>query len=365
MNFLQWMRRFPGALFKDVPRFSAAFKYSGRGFQSDPRGWISLCNRIESLQTNPSGPGVECLWKWGSDLVACNVIPGLGRHLMNDTIQEWPIRFADHLPTASAVPSVSFLFAHGGRDRLAQLRRTIRSIFAQVGCAVEVIVIDQSTVPVFSELPSGVRYRHLSKEGVPAGWHKSWAYNVGARMSRSEILVFQDGDICMPERYAYEVHKTLTSGQYDVASLQRLLFYLDRRSTDLIEARDNVEGALAPERVFQNWKGGTIAVRRETFFQLGGFDEGFVDWGGEDDEFYDRCSAVRHCRFGYLPFIHLWHPPQPGRKQTDNPNISVVMPWRMGIDPNDRITELSLRDFGNSKGPTPSIAYKDAITRSR
>lgn len=361
MNFLQWMRRVPGALFKDLPRFRAAFGFSGHGFQSDPRGWISLCNRIETLQQNAVGPGVRCQWKWGSDLVACDVVPGLGRRLMKDSLQEWPIRFADRLPDNATAPAVSFLFAHAGRDRLAQLRRTIRSIFAQTNCPVEVIVVDQSTEPVFAELPSGIRYRHLSKHGVPAGWYKSWAYNVGARMARSGILVFQDGDICVPERYAFEVHKSLTSGHYDVASIQRLLFYLDRRSTDLIEDRDNLDGTLCPERVFQNWKGGTIAVLRETFFQLGGFDEGFVDWGGEDDEFYDRCSAVRHCRFGYLPFIHLWHPPQAGRKQADNPNISTVMPWRMAIPALARVTELSGRNFGNDYQPDPINGYKHRL----
>lgn len=352
------MRRVPGALFKDLPRFRAAFGYSGYGFQSDPRGWISLCNRIETLQRNAAGPGVLCQWKWGSDLVACDVVPGLGRRLMKDAIQEWPIRFADRLSESVSVPAVSFLIAHGGRERLSQLRRTIRSIFAQVGCAVEVIVVDQSPEPVLAELPSGVRYRHLSKQGVPPGWYKSWAYNVGARMARSEILVFQDGDICIPELYAFEVHKTLTSGRYDVASIQRLLFYLDQRSTDQTENSGNLDGPLSPERVFQNWKGGTIAVRRETFFQLGGFDEGFVDWGGEDDEFYDRCSAVRHCRFGYLPFIHLWHPPQTGRKQADNPNIATVMPWRMAIPAKARVAELCMRNFGDDHHPDPIDGYK-------
>ena len=365
MNFLQWMRRVPGALLKDVPRFRAASRYSGHGFQSDPQGWISLCNRIETLQQNSNGPGVQCNWKWGSDLAACEVLPRLGRRIMRDAVQEWPIRFANTLPDSSAVPSVSFIFAHGGRDRLPQLRRTIRSIFAQTECVVEVIVVDQSPEPVIAELPHGIRYRHLSKQDIPVGWYKSWAYNVGARIAKSDVLIFQDGDICVPDRYASEVFQTLTSGHYDVASIQRLLFYLDKTSTARVESCDSVAGRLTPERVFQNWKGGTIAVRREVFFRLGGFDEGFVDWGGEDDEFYDRCSAVRHCRFGYLPFVHLWHKPQVGRKQNDNPNIAKVMPWRMGIPAPNRMQELSQRRFGNPEVSDPIRGYKWDMSRMK
>jgi hypothetical protein len=113
--------------------------------------------------------------------------------------------------------------------------------------------------------------------------------------------------------------------------------------------------------VFQNWKGGTIAIRRDAFFELGGFDEGFVDWGGEDDEFYDRCGALTHCRYSYLPFVHLWHRPQQDRKLADNLNISRIMPWRMQIPAAERIAELKSRDFGNPSRPDPFFSYKSIV----
>ncbi len=353
--------RLPGVLLKDVPRFLQAFRNSGEGFTSHHNGWIRLCNRIENLSANPNGIGVACNWKWGSDLVACDVLPMLGRALLKLSLTEWPIEFADSPQLSEAPPKVSFIFAHSGTDRLPQLRRTIRSLFAQVGCPVEVIVVDQSEVPVLAQLPFHVQYRHLDKSTVQAGWHKSWAYNVGARIAKSDILVFQDGDICVPRSYAEEVYRTLTSGGHEAASIQRLLYYLDPDSTRRIENADSCDIPLTPERVFQNWKGGTIAIRKDAFFRIGGFDEGFVDWGGEDDEFYDRCAALKHCRFGYLPFIHLWHKPQPGRKQGDNPNIAYVMPWRMQIPLGPRIDELSARRFGHPDGPDPSRCYKTGL----
>jgi hypothetical protein len=280
---------------------------------------------------------------------------------MQRALQDWPIAFAD-APTRSLGPRVSFIFAHGGRERLSQLQQTIRSVFAQTQVDIECVVIDQSRVPLAGEMPPYVVYRHLAKEHVPPGWHKAWAFNVGARISSGEILIFQDGDICVPQRYASEVVRTISGEGYEAASLQRFLFYLDPPATRYALSRGHFDLRRYPKRVYQNWKGGTIAVRRDVFLALGGFDEGFVDWGGEDDEFYDRCGTVRHCRYGFLPFVHLWHPSQPDRKQSSNLNISQIMPWRMQIPAADRIAELTGRDFGNPLHPDPLTSYKSRIS---
>lgn len=358
MRYLKSLRDLLGVAIYDWSRFQRACAEPVTRGASPPRGWTSLCNRIEHLTPNPTGPGVQCDWQWGTELHASHVMPSLGRQLMDVALRDWPIHFAD-TPSVSNGPRISFIFAHGGRDRLPQLRRTIRSVYAQQDVSAECVVVDQSEEPVLSELPSGTTYMHLTKTAVARGWHKSWAYNVGARAATGDILVFHDGDICVPQRYGVEVARTLQQDGYDVASIQRFLFYLDPSGTAEVERRDRFGSQLVPERVYQNWKGGTIAIRRDAFFAVGGFDEGFVDWGGEDDEFFDRCrQSLRHCRFGYLPFVHLWHRPQPDRKATDNVNISQIMPWRMALPVEERRQELSTRRFGDATGPDPKVSYK-------
>jgi len=363
MRLIKTLRELAGVALLDVPTFRAALRRDLNRTRQPSGAWISLCNRIEQLTPNPNGPGVQCGWQWGSELHACRVLPKLGRDLMEAAFRDWPIRFAN-APISQSGPRVSFIFAHSGRDRVKQLCRTIRSVFAQRDVRVECIVVGQSPSPVEGILPNKIRFRHLGKEGLPSGWYKSWAYNVGARIATGDVLVFQDGDVCVPERYAAEVARSILYDGYNAASLQRFLFYLDLATTQRIERQDTTEIRCIPERVFQNWKGGTIAVQRESFFELGGFDEGFVDWGGEDDEFYDRCGALQHCRYGYLPFVHLWHRPQQDRKLADNPNISCIMPWRMQIPIAQRISELTSRDFGNPRGPDPLVSYKSLVRRS-
>ncbi len=61
--------------------------------------------------------------------------------------------------------------------------------------------------------------------------------------------------------------------------------------------------------------GGSIALSRDAFHAIGGYDESFVGWGGEDNEFWERAQTRRVWPYGYLPFVHLWHAPQPEKLQ--------------------------------------------------
>jgi len=70
--------------------------------------------------------------------------------------------------------------------------------------------------------------------------------------------------------------------------------------------------------VIQNVRGGSVAITREAYDTIGGFDESFVGWGGEDLEFWERAETRRATRFGYLPMIHLWHAAQPEKLQVQD-----------------------------------------------
>lgn len=351
MSALRWLRDLPGVALRDLPLYRRAFAHSGPGFRSDPSGWTALSNRTEPLRR--AGPGYQCDWPWGSELRAAAVLPPLARRLMHLALAEWPIAFCD-APRAGA-PQVSFIFAHAGRDRLPQLRQTIRAVFAQdLPC--EVVVVDQSETQLLAELPAAVRYRHLAKDAIAPGWYKSWAYNIGARLATAPILVFHDGDTLPPVAYAREIVTTIRERGFAAASLQRFLFYLNPSDSIDVQRCDACAGA-TPTMVFQNWKGGTIAIEREAFLASGGYDESFVNWGGEDDEFYDRVSDVGHCRDGYLPFVHLWHAPQAQRYSASGANVRDKLPALLRIERASRSNALRLRGQANFDGPrTESLA---------
>ena len=59
------------------------------------------------------------------------------------------------------------------------------------------------------------------------------------------------------------------------------------------------------------WGGkGIVACYKKDFEQLGGLNEKYTSWGGEDEEFYLRCyennMRVIRCREKHL--LHHWHP---------------------------------------------------------
>ncbi|MFC0470708.1 galactosyltransferase-related protein [Halalkalibacter kiskunsagensis] len=65
--------------------------------------------------------------------------------------------------------------------------------------------------------------------------------------------------------------------------------------------------------------GGVNIVPRKYFSYIGGFDERFRGWGGEDDAF----NAAMNTLCGHygrldLDIYHLWHPPAPGSHESNN-----------------------------------------------
>jgi|CXWL01.1.fsa_nt_gi hypothetical protein len=319
-----------GVVFRDLPGLLPKLL--------TPASWIAIGNRHDALVPEADGPGIRCEGDWSSDLHACDVFPVLGSWLMSRALNQWPIRLAESAPAPSS-PEVSFVIPHRGRERIELLRLVIASILAQRDARVECIVVEQSPTREVYDLPNGVRYLHLNHELDPQPWRKSWAFNVGVQMARGNIVVCHDGDILVPERYSAEIQSQMQGGRFQVVHLQRFLFYVDQAATADFAARGTVVPVRC-ERVNQNWQGGTLAITKSAYDAIGGFDERFVDWGGEDNEFFDRCTTLRQNTFGYLPFVHLWHAPQPTKFNAAREHALSVMRERMAMPHAQRAAEL-------------------------
>ena len=337
--------RILGALLRDVPPLLAQL--------ATPSGWLRAKNRIETLTPDPDGPGMRCNFKWSSALHVAHVFPPTGSWIMRRAFAQWPVRFAPH-DAAQHVrrPELSFIIPFRGTERLPQLQATVRSILAQEGAEVECIVIEQSnTVQARAALPPGVRHIHLPHPQGDPGWRKCWAYNEAARQARAPVLVCHDGDIVVPAAYGRALMNTLDRG-FDSVHIQRFLFYLGAADSQRVIDSGSFAGCV-PEDVRHNWVGGTLAIRKDAYFAIGGFDERFVDWGGEDNEFFDRCQVLRQCRHGFVPFVHLWHPPQANKSGPGREAAVAMMNERLAIPQARRIEELR-RALSARAGPCSS-----------
>ena len=337
------LKQVVGSLLLDVPRFEWLLRAS----------WLHIRNRDERLVSSEDGRGVACDWRWTSDLYAPKLFPSLGTRLAARCLRDWPFEFAPAPREAGGEPKVSFIIGHRGRERLPLLLATLETLAAQEGVACECIVVEQSgRSDIASDLPSWVRYVHTPLPHPDLPYCRSWALNVGARAALGRLLVFHDSDMLVPQAYASELWARCQEG-YELINLKRFVFYLTEGHSGAVCTGDRRLAALPAEAIVQNLEaGGSVAMAREAFLAIGGYDESFVGWGGEDNEFWQRALTRKSWPYGYMPIVHLWHASQPG-KETRDPHVTTQLQELSAVAPADRIATLTRRNLGDARRMDP------------
>jgi len=255
---------------------------------------------------------------------------------MAHALSEWPIGLGQVAAApAQTKPDIAFIVPFGGTERRPQLQLTLLAAMAQTGVAFEVIVVEQSESPTLpGTLPDGVIHLH---QALPRGaeFNKSMALNLGVRHSRAELLVVLDADYLVPARFGAESVRSLAV--HDAVRPARLIFYLDRVSTERLSAAGEWSDELLPEYIVAN-NPTPLAVRRSVYEAIGGHDEAYWGWGGEDLEFLGRLRTRRVGEGGWMPVVHAWHPPAP-RKENGDRNRALHAA-KMAVDPAGRIAAL-------------------------
>ncbi len=293
----------------DAPRYGLALR------SSRPDGWVQLHNRGQRLLDDPEQRGVRIADDpWTSALFYCQAYPQVGLRVLQRALAEWPIAFRDQpLTPPSERPLVSFLIGHRGRTKIPHLLKTIQSFAAQEDAAFECLVVEQADVPELpAVLPAWVRHVHTPLPYPDMPYSRAWAFNCAAQAARGAYLVFHDNDICIPRHYARELVAVFRRG-FEAARLQRFVFYLSETQTRELFESSTTTLTRPPVEIVQNCEGHTLAVRRDVYFAVGGHDEAFLGWGGEDNEMFDRLRSRMLHDCSYLPMLHLYHAPQPGK----------------------------------------------------
>ncbi len=347
-------RQVAGALLFDLPRFLFALRPRWLG-----GGWERFRNRGERLVPAPGrARGVGCDWAYSRRLHFCRVWPSTARVLLRRGLADYPVErracpefsgadgvCANGSPADGSDVQVSFVIGHRGTARLPHLLLTLESIAAQRGVTFECLVVEQSgAAEIRSDLPGWVRYLHQPcLAEMP--YARSWAFNAAEAEARGRVLVFHDNDMMVPSAYAAEAWRLYREG-YEVVNLKRFIYYLQPGSVDAVRGGSPLD-QIGVEAVVENLEaGGSVCITREAYEAIGGFDEDFVGWGGEDNEFWDRCLTRKTWNFGFLPIVHLWHASQPGKRDGLGDESASLYARRHALPPAQRIGELVQRPRG-------------------
>lgn len=344
ISALQWGKSLLGVLLKDWWRYR-------RALTARDDAYLTLCNRYERLVSAPDGSGYRCDWQWTSELHAPRYLPGLGLKLMRRALDEHPIHRQARPDQISGTPVISFLIGHRGRERLPHLLATLESIAGQQDAAIECLVIEQDEqARLPGLLPDWVRHIHTPPPpGMP--YCRAWAFNVGAQLAQGWMLVLHDNDMLVPADYAARLMALGRQG-WEAINLKRFIFYLSARVSQGVFMGTAGLSAGVPQAIVQNLEaGGSVAISREAYQRIGGMDEGFIGWGGEDNEFWERCQTLKVWPYGALPLVHLWHPAQPGKYQADNQTLKRYRDLSQ-MPPRQRIEQLRQRPAGQLMEPT-------------
>lgn len=164
-------------------------------------------------------------------------------------------------------------------ERLANLKRTLDWINGFTGA--EIIVVEQDSHSKIADLH--LKCKHVFvKSKMP--FNKSWGFNIGLKMANSGIIVFGDSDLIMESEKFIEAVKMLESYEM-VNPYNSVIDLTPQESSQGLESIAKISRPGRGETDIQKVPmcGGICIFRREAINRIGGWDQNFIGWGGEDD----------------------------------------------------------------------------------
>lgn len=211
----------------------------------------------------------------------------------------------------------------------------IEAVLEQIDINDEIIVVDDhsnsSTLCMLEKYKSNLNINIIASDRIA---NRAYNRNLGARHAQNLILVFMDGDMVMGNEsivalknaHSSRSEKAFIGQKHGIHfdELQMKLFsslpnYIDMVSTyegrSILEKnplfidsrRKYFEDPATEDYRWTYYYTGLCSVEKDIFFQVGGFDENFFEWGSEDIDLGYRLSKLT--KIGFLTNLHGFHIP--------------------------------------------------------
>ncbi len=195
--------------------------------------------------------------------------------------------------------------SNGGFNDFAHRANNLELILAELPPQVHAVVVEQIIAV------KNPKYRTKVKTSCNHTWltvsapvfNKPWLYNIGARNSKSNRLLFSEADIALEKHYFPSLLAWLNIKKYQWAVAWNRLVYWQQ---DMIRHKP----AEKPSR--GGPEGGVVYMAKPFFWNIGGYNEWMRRLGGIDNEIIRRAES-QATGSAYFPWTidHLWHPYSP------------------------------------------------------
>ncbi|MGB9804039.1 glycosyltransferase family 2 protein [Desulfofundulus sp.] len=260
------------------------------------------------------------------------------------------------------------------RDELPYLEQTIRFMLTvPSGYPMEIIVVDDGSRDGCTDFLR--REGELSRQVrliTTAGLGPARARNMGAVWARGGLLVFCDAHIIVPAGWLGELARPVLAGQVDAVcpalvhtGNPRLAIYGGTLNRDF-----SWVGLTSPPRSLSPVPlapAGCLAVSREAFWEVEGFEEGLTTWGYDDVEF-----SMKLWLFGFtvavMPWVkvvHISRPWKPYQRPGENliRNLLLLAVLHFGPRRLARVVAMARHSPGFSR--TPVGVHAQSVLRKR
>ena len=244
----------------------------------------------------------------------------------------------------------SFTFIVGYRhrnDRFTNLRKVLKWVNGFTG--VDVIIVEQDSHSKIDHINLDARHIFVKNDGH---YNRSWAFNIGVKLSKANIIVFSDSDLIMdPENF---INSLKEIENYDMVSpYKSVLDLLPNEVNKSIDDLNKINRAGRGETDNQqiNICGGMSIFRKDAIQRIGGWCEDFWSWGGEDD--YLAMVVKKYLTYKEMDFrcYHLYH----NRDAPDNTQYQKTLSLLNRLV---QLSEQELNRYINSNRPKNSMLNK-------
>ena len=184
-------------------------------------------------------------------------------------------------------------------------------------------------------------------------FNRSWGFNLATKIANTDVLIFADSDMIVPQNSIVETADLLIDGEYDSVKPFNKIIDLNNDQLDILDVTQDI-GSLVLERGENNplrggwgYCSGIVAYTRDALTKIHGWDERFEGWGGEDDVQYQKTNLL--LKYKMLPYncYHLYHTrgPNNGSNRHKHYHINLNLYYRYTRNPRLILNEM----IGNNK----------------